>query len=83
MKTYTDFINEFKKKRVIRKGKIVKKLDCPKGKISKGGQCVIQTAADKRARKKAAKKAVRSKRGKSYTASKIQQKKSQKKSKRL
>jgi hypothetical protein len=83
MKTFEEFMDEAKIKRVVRQGKITKKLDCPAGKISKDGKCVVQSATDKRTRKKAAKKAARSKKGKSYTSSKIQQKRSMNKSKKL
>jgi hypothetical protein len=83
VKSFESIVNELKKKRVVRNGKIVKKIVCPAGKIVKGGKCVTQTAKDKITRKKAAKKAVRSKRGKSYASSKIQRKKSNRKGKNL
>jgi hypothetical protein len=83
MKTYSEFMTERKMERVVRQGQIVKKLKCPAGKIAQDGKCITQTATDKRARKKAAKKAAKTKKGKSYSSSKIQQKRSKKRSAQL
>lgn len=47
---------EFKKKRVIRKGKIKRKLDCPTAMKAVGGTCVRLDPKEKRKRKLGAKK---------------------------
>jgi hypothetical protein len=52
-------------KRVVRGGKVRKKLSCPAGQINKGGKCVPATSKDKQRFIKAAKKRKRSIAGKS------------------
>ena len=50
-------LNEIKFKKVIRKGKLVKKPVCPDGFKAKGGKCVKMTSAEKRKRAKSARRA--------------------------
>tara|TARA_R110002020_G_scaffold44075_6_gene127365 strand:- start:1793 stop:2083 length:291 start_codon:yes stop_codon:yes gene_type:complete len=51
-----DELVEAKKKKVIRKGKLVKKTFCPKGQKAKGGKCVPMKAKERTKRKMKAKK---------------------------
>jgi hypothetical protein len=52
-----NIIDEAKKRRVIRKGKMIKKTFCPKGQKAKGGRCVPMKAKERTKRKMKAKKA--------------------------
>lgn len=62
---------EFKRKRVIRKGKKKLKIICPKGMKVVGGKCVKQKAAERAKRKRASKRgAVKAKSKKARTARK-------------
>ena len=45
-------IDEARKKRVIIKGKSIKKLFCPKGQKAKGGRCVPMKGKEKASRKR-------------------------------
>lgn len=55
-------------KKVVRGGKVMKKVKCPDGQINKGGKCVPATSQDKQRFVKAAKKRKRKLAGKSTTA---------------
>lgn len=63
-------------KRVVRKGKVLKKIDCGPGKINKGGKCVVATSADKQRFKKSAKKRKKKMAGKSLAGANRLRKKS-------
>ena len=81
MLTYKQFMEKIKK--VVRGGKVVKKVDCPPGKKAKDGKCVVMTGQEKMAKKKAAKKAAKTKKGKSQAGAIKKRKLSMKKSKKL
>ena len=81
MLPYQQFMEKIKK--VVRGGKVVKKVDCPPGKKAKDGKCVVQTGQEKMARIKAAKKAAKSRKGKSQAGAIRKRKLSMKKSKKL
>ena len=54
-----EIINELveaRKKKVIRKGKLIKKTFCPKGQKAKGGRCVTMKSKERVKRKMKAKK---------------------------
>jgi len=57
-------LNESRFKKVVRDGKIVKKLKCKDGYKAQDGKCVKISATESRTRAKAAKKAARSRKGK-------------------
>jgi len=57
-------IDEALKKRVVRKGKIVRKLICKKGFKAMGGKCVKMAASERRIRKKMAKRGAKKRRSK-------------------
>ena len=75
-------INEAKKKKVIRKGKLKKKTICPKGQKAKGGRCVVMKSKEKTTRKMKAKKASVKRKAKQIRTAK-KRKKSMKKRKRF
>lgn len=58
-------LDEKKIKKVIRAGKLVKKVTCPEGQTVKNGKCVPVKSTEKISRKKAAKKRKRTMAGKS------------------
>tara|TARA_Y100000593_G_C4290266_1_gene327864 strand:+ start:67 stop:357 length:291 start_codon:yes stop_codon:yes gene_type:complete len=51
-----EYLEEAKKKRVIRKGKLIKKTFCPPGQKAKGGRCVPMKSKERMKRKMKAKK---------------------------
>ena len=53
---YVDDLNEARKKKVIRKGKLIKKTFCKKGQKAKGGKCVPMKSKERSRRKMKAKK---------------------------
>jgi hypothetical protein len=57
-------LNERKLKKVVRGGKIIKKIQCKDGYKAVGNKCVKQSASEKRLRKKAARKAAKKRKGK-------------------
>ena len=57
-------INEAKKKKVIRKGKLVKKTFCKPGQKAKGGKCVAMKSKERATRKMKAKKRANKRKGK-------------------
>ena len=57
-------ITEVKRKKVVRGGKIMKKVVCPDGKKNVGGKCVRMRNVEKLKRSKTAKKAAKKKKGK-------------------
>lgn len=57
-------ITEVQRKKVVRGGKIVKKIVCPEGKKNVGGKCVRMRNIEKLKRSKTAKKAAKKKKGK-------------------
>ena len=62
------------RKKVVRKGRVVRKKDCPKGYTLVGGsRCVKQSAGERRTRKRAGKRAAR----KGKAARKLSRKRSQ------
>ena len=66
--TETDFNEKFKK--VVRDGKVVKKLVCKPGYKAQGSKCVKMSSAEKRSRSKAAIKAARTSKGSRAAAAK-------------
>ena len=58
-------LDEARRKKVIRKGKIKKKLFCPKGQKAKGGRCVTMKSTEKGKRKRMAKKSAVKRKAKS------------------
>lgn len=76
-------LDEKEIKKVVRAGKIVKKVFCNDGQKAKDGKCVKMTGKEKLIRKKAAKKAVKSKKGKSSVKANKKRAKSMKKSNKL
>jgi hypothetical protein len=77
-----DLVDEVLKKKVVRKGKVVRKLDCPPGKKAKDGRCVVMKAQEKLHRKKSAKRGA-IKRKSSKAKSNIARKKSARKRKAM
>jgi len=75
-------LKEIERKKVIRKGKVVKKIQCPDGKKVKGGRCVVIPAKEKMNRKRSAKKAAL-KRKSTKTKSNLARKRSQRKRKSM
>ena len=57
-------LEEAVKKRVVRKGKIVRKLICKKGFKAMGNKCVRMAASERRIRKKMAKRSAKKRRAK-------------------
>jgi len=53
---WEDIVGEMQRKKVIRKGKLVKKLFCKPGKKALGNKCVVMKATEKVKRKRMAKK---------------------------
>ena len=53
---WEDIVDEMKKKKVIRKGKLIKKLMCKPGKKALGNKCVVMKASEKAKRRRMAKK---------------------------
>ena len=53
---WEDIVDEMRRKKVIRKGKLVKKLFCKPGKKALGNKCVTMKASEKVKRKRMAKK---------------------------
>ena len=51
-----EYLEEARKKKVIRKGKMVKKTFCPKGQKAKSGRCVPMKSKERTKRKLKAKK---------------------------
>ena len=57
-------LDEARKKRVIRKGKMIKKTFCPKGQKAKKGRCVTMKSVERSKRKLKAKKGAIKRKGK-------------------
>ena len=57
-------LEEAKKKKVIRKGKLVRKTFCPPGQKAKGGKCVPMKSKERAKRKMKAKKGAIKRKGK-------------------
>ena len=57
-------LNEARKKKVIRKGKLVKKTFCFPGQKAKGGRCVAMKSKERAVRKRKAKKGAIKRKGK-------------------
>ena len=53
---YVENLDEARKKKVIRKGKLIKKTFCKKGQKAKGGKCVPMKSKERSKRKLKAKK---------------------------
>tara|TARA_R100001443_G_scaffold45869_1_gene58858 strand:+ start:97 stop:399 length:303 start_codon:yes stop_codon:yes gene_type:complete len=51
-----DIVSEVKKRKVIRKGKMVRKTFCPPGQKAKKGRCVTMKGAEKAKRKRVARR---------------------------
>ena len=51
-----DILDEARRKKVIRKGKLKKKLFCPPGQKAKGGRCVTMKSTERSRRRIKAKK---------------------------
>ena len=51
-----EYLDEAVKKKVIRKGKLVRKTFCKKGQKAKGGRCVAMKSTERTTRKRKAKK---------------------------
>ena len=64
---------ERKIRKVVRKGKVVRKLVCPPGKKAQGGKCVRMSPAEKRARKIAQKRGARKRKARSNISNKKRQ----------
>ena len=64
IKECDDVLDEAKKKKVIRKGKLVKKTFCPPGRKAKKGKCVTMKATEKAKKKRGAKKGAIKRKGK-------------------
>tara|TARA_Y100000401_G_C8300977_1_gene214051 strand:- start:827 stop:1117 length:291 start_codon:yes stop_codon:yes gene_type:complete len=60
----SEYIDEAVKKKVIRKGKLVRKTFCKKGQKAKGGRCVPMKAKERTKRKIKAKKGAIKRKGK-------------------
>ena len=60
----TEYIDEALKKKVIRKGKLVRKTFCKKGQKAKGGRCVPMKSTERTRRKIKAKKGAIKRKGK-------------------
>ena len=59
-----DVLSDVKKKRVIRKGKMIKKTFCKPGQKAKGGKCVVMKSKERTTRKRKATKAAIKRKGK-------------------
>ena len=57
-------LDEARKKKVIRKGKLVKKTFCKPGQKAKGGKCVVMKSKERATRKMKAKKGAIKRKGK-------------------
>ena len=77
-----DIVSEVKKRKVIRKGKLIKKTFCPKGQKAKGGRCVTMKSKERVKRKMKAKKGAIKRKAKS-TRIKKKRAKSMRKRKRF
>jgi hypothetical protein len=75
-------LEEGKKKKVVRKGKVVKKTVCGKGQKAKGGKCVAMKSKERSKRKMKAKKSAVKRKAKG-TKIKKKTKKSMRKRKQL
>ena len=51
-----EYLDEARKKKVIRRGKLIKKTFCPKGQKAKKGRCVPMKSKERSVRKRKAKK---------------------------
>lgn len=60
-------LNEIKKKRVVRGGKIIRRVFCKPGFKAMGSRCVKMAAKERRLRKKVAKRSARKRKAKSAT----------------
>ena len=60
-----EYLEEARKKKVIRKGKMVKKTFCPKGQKAKAGRCVPMKSKERSKRKLKAKKGALKRKSKS------------------
>ena len=74
-----EYLDEAVKKKVIRKGKLVRKTFCKPGQKAKGGKCVPMKAAERAKRKIKAKKGAINRKGK---ASRIKKKRAKSMKKR-
>ena len=61
---YYDDLTEARKKKVIRKGKLIKKTFCQKGQKAKGGRCVAMKSKERTLRKMKARKGAIKRKGK-------------------
>ena len=59
-----EILDEAYKKKVIRKGKLVRKTFCKKGQKAKGGRCVPMKAKERTTRKQKARRAAMKRKGK-------------------
>ena len=59
-----EYIEEAYKKKVIRKGKLVRKTFCKPGQKAKGGRCVAMKSAERSRRRMKARKAAMKRKGK-------------------
>ena len=59
-----EFLEEAYKKKVIRKGKLVRKTFCKPGQKAKGGRCVAMKSSERSRRKMKARKAAIKRKGK-------------------
>jgi len=76
-------VDEKEIKKVVRGGKIIKKVKCKAGFKAKGKKCVKIKAKERINKKKGARKMVRSKKGKSLNKANRKRAKSMKKANRL
>ena len=60
-----EYLDEARKKKVIRRGKLVKKTFCPPGQKAKGGKCVVMKSKERARRKIKAKKSAIKRKAKS------------------
>ena len=60
-----EYLEEARKQKVIRKGKLIKKTFCPKGQKAKGGRCVPMKSKERSKRKMKAKKGAMKRKAKS------------------
>ena len=59
-----EYLDEAVKKKVIRKGKLVRKTFCKPGQKAKGGKCVVMKSKERATRKMKAKKGAVKRKGK-------------------
>ena len=74
-----EYLDEATKKKVIRKGKLIKKTFCKKGQKAVGGRCVAMKSTERSKRKRSTKKGAIKRKGK---ASRIKKKRAKSMKKR-